>query len=116
MSQEKLKLPLTPIYLLATADIRLVPQKQQDQILKLTCQYVCQNYRFRLPDFQKNAEGGFGWIVVNYLIIAFEPSAVERICHAENLTKLGLKLLDKTDVIPSVFITTWLGYGTTPGS
>ncbi|CAH7681918.1 hypothetical protein PPACK8108_LOCUS14592 [Phakopsora pachyrhizi] len=71
---------------------------------------------YLLPDFQKNAEGGFGWIAVNYLIIAFEPSAVERICHAENLTKLGLKLLDKTDVIPSVFITTWLGYGTTPGS
>ncbi|KAI8451304.1 nucleoside phosphatase family-domain-containing protein [Phakopsora pachyrhizi] len=70
------------------------------------------------------AEGGFGCIAVNYLIvgfdkhgkdcklastygfldmggastqIAFEPSAVERIFHAENLTKLGLKLLDKTD-------------------
>ncbi|KAI8454480.1 ectonucleoside triphosphate diphosphohydrolase 1 [Phakopsora pachyrhizi] len=140
------QIPLTPIYLLATAGMRLVPQKQQDQILRLACQYARQNYRFRLPDCQKNVrvisgeeEGGFGWIAVNYLMdgfdkhgkdhklastygfldmggastqIAFEPNPVERIRHAENLTKLGLKLLDGTDVIHSVFITTWLGYGT----
>ncbi|CAH7666233.1 nucleoside phosphatase family-domain-containing protein [Phakopsora pachyrhizi] len=133
MSQEKIK--ITTHSDLPTSNSRYETDSTE------TARSDTQTYL--LPDFQKNAEGGFGWIAVNYLIVGFdkhgkdcklastygfldmggastqiefEPSAVERICHAENLTKLGLKLLDKTDVIPSVFITTWLGYGTTPGS
>lgn len=83
-------------------------------------------------------EGGFGWIAVNYLMdgfdahdggqkastfgfldmggastqIAFEPSRNERKSHPEALTKLRLRLLNGMDVVHSVFVTTWLGYGT----
>ncbi|KAH9813721.1 nucleoside phosphatase family-domain-containing protein [Melampsora americana] len=83
-------------------------------------------------------EGEFGWIAVNYLMdgfdahdgkqkastfgfldmggastqIAFEPTHNERKAHPEALSKLRLRLLNGEDVIHSVFVTTWLGYGT----
>ncbi|KAG0144101.1 hypothetical protein CROQUDRAFT_47800 [Cronartium quercuum f. sp. fusiforme G11] len=83
-------------------------------------------------------EGGFGWIAVNYLMdgfdahdgdqkastfgfldmggastqIAFEPTHAERTAHSDGLTKLRLRLLNGEDVTHSVFVTTWLGYGT----
>ncbi|KAH9442242.1 hypothetical protein MJO28_015117 [Puccinia striiformis f. sp. tritici] len=44
--------------------------------------------------------------------IAFEPNELAKIEHADNLTKLTLRLLDGTVISHSVFVTTWLGYGT----
>jgi Golgi apyrase len=85
-------------------------------------------------------EGLFGWIAVNYLMdgfdahehgkdkgsstfgfldmggastqIAFEPNAAEQVRHADNLVEVNLRLLNGRDVFHPVFVTTWLGFGT----
>jgi len=80
-------------------------------------------------------EGLFGWIAVNYLMdgftgppgqgttygfldmggastqIAFEPSP-EHQGDARNLVDVRLRLLGGEEIKHSVFVTTWLGYGT----
>ena len=69
----------TPIYLLATAGMRLLPQSQQSAILSATCTYLKQSYNFRLHDCTNNIriitgeeEGLYGWIAVNYLMDGFD--------------------------------------------
>ncbi|ORY46921.1 hypothetical protein BCR33DRAFT_715323 [Rhizoclosmatium globosum] len=49
----------TPVYLLATAGMRLVPPLQRAQIL----QHACETFRV----ISGEAEGVFGWVAVNYL-------------------------------------------------
>lgn len=44
--------------------------------------------------------------------IAFEPSDVEQVRHADNLLEVKLRLLSGKDVRHPVFVTTWLGFGT----
>lgn len=44
--------------------------------------------------------------------IAFEPSAVEQVKHADNLHHVHLRFLSGKDVQHPVFVTTWLGFGT----
>ncbi|MBW0528629.1 hypothetical protein O181_068344 [Austropuccinia psidii MF-1] len=84
-------------------------------------------------------EGEFGWIAVNYLMngfhpnknlqnstptfgfldmggastqIAFEPDYFQPTHHSDNLINLTLRLLDGTPLFHSLFVTTWLGFGT----
>ena len=68
----------TPIYLLATAGMRLLPADQRDAVLLSTCAYL-QSYAFLLPDCVENVrvitgqeEGLYGWIAVNYLMDGFD--------------------------------------------
>lgn len=140
----------TPIYLLATAGMRLLPEDQRRAVLDRACRYIRSNYAFAPGDCSETVrvisgeeEGLFGWIAVNYLMdgfdrhehsdesghagsstfgfldmggastqIAFEPSAEERIKHADNLVDVHLRQLDGRDVVHPIFVTTWLGYGT----
>jgi golgi apyrase len=139
--------PSTPIYVLATAGMRLLPDDQRIAVLRSTCSFIRSNYQFYLPDCAENVrvitgeeEGLFGWIAVNYLMdgfdahehgtdqgsstygfldmggastqIAFEPNAVEQVRHADNLVEVNLRLLNGRDVFHPVFVTTWLGFGT----
>lgn len=69
----------TPIYLLATAGMRLLPPDQQQAVLSATCDYIRQSYPFELPDCSTNIriisgeeEGLYGWIAVNYLMDGFD--------------------------------------------
>ncbi|KAJ3078122.1 Golgi apyrase, partial [Rhizoclosmatium hyalinum] len=65
----------TPVYLLATAGMRLVPTLQRAQILQHACETVRTLTQFSLDGgcarqfrvISGEAEGVFGWVAVNYL-------------------------------------------------
>ncbi|KAM5454857.1 Golgi apyrase [Microsporum audouinii] len=73
----------TPIFLLATAGMRLLPENEQNEILKNICSYISDNSGFLLPDcgahikvIDGKTEGLYGWIATNYLLGGFdEPKA-----------------------------------------
>ncbi|KAK9466491.1 nucleoside phosphatase family-domain-containing protein [Lipomyces arxii] len=65
----------TPIYLLATAGMRLLPQETQQKMLRDTCTYILANSDFLLPDCESHirvidgkTEGLYGWLALNYLM------------------------------------------------
>lgn len=71
--------PDTPIFLLATAGMRLLPPAQQHALLSEICSYFRQNSRFYLPDCDLHVqvipgetEGLYGWIAANYLLGGFD--------------------------------------------
>lgn len=139
--------PETPLFLLATAGMRLLTPVQQARVLNATCKYLKSASSFRIDDESKDGpcgssvriitgeeEGLYGWIAVNYLMdgfygkdkkttygfldmggastqIAFEPSDTLS-GDKENLVDVRLRLLGGDEVNHSVFVTTWLGYGT----
>jgi golgi apyrase len=69
----------TPIFLLATAGMRLVEASQQKALLKEICSYTRANTKFLLPDCDLHVqvipgatEGRYGWIAANYLLGGFD--------------------------------------------
>ncbi|CEI86706.1 hypothetical protein RMCBS344292_01137 [Rhizopus microsporus] len=71
----------TPIFLKATAGMRLLPQDQQDALLKSTCDYIHTHSRFFMSDCETHVqiisgelEGVYGWVAVNYLMGGFDTS------------------------------------------
>ena len=69
----------TPIFLLATAGMRLLPETQQKNILQNICTYTRANTNFILPDCDLHiqvipgeTEGLYGWIAANYLLGGFD--------------------------------------------
>jgi len=73
------KIPDTPIFLMATAGMRLLPQAQQTALTQEICSYLRQNTRFSLPDcnlhiqvIKGETEGLYGWIASNYLLGGFD--------------------------------------------
>lgn len=69
----------TPIFLMATAGMRLLPQVQQKALLNEICAYAQQNTNFSLPDCDLHiqvipgeTEGLYGWIAANYLLGGFD--------------------------------------------
>jgi Golgi apyrase len=74
----------TPIFLLATAGMRLLPKPAQTSLLTAACSYLRSNTPFRLDEpssvgscgssiriISGEEEGLFGWIAVNYLMDGF---------------------------------------------
>ncbi|KAM0756523.1 hypothetical protein T439DRAFT_309014 [Meredithblackwellia eburnea MCA 4105] len=68
----------TPLYLLATAGMRLLPPQEQNDVLLTACAYL-QSSNFLLPDCAEHVriitgeeEGLYGWIAVNYLMDGFD--------------------------------------------
>ncbi|KPM40062.1 hypothetical protein AK830_g6473 [Neonectria ditissima] len=73
------KVPETPIYLMATAGMRLLPEYQQSALLQSMCTYLRANSKFILPDCDAHiqvisgeTEGLYGWIAANYLLGGFD--------------------------------------------
>ncbi|KAF8643774.1 hypothetical protein AX16_008793 [Volvariella volvacea WC 439] len=81
----------TPIFLLATAGMRLLTPEQQAEILQNTCRYLVQHSNFKVDGPSEvgpcgtsvriitgEEEGLFGWIAVNYLMDGFAGSSAEQ--------------------------------------
>ncbi|KAI0482142.1 nucleoside phosphatase family-domain-containing protein [Xylariaceae sp. FL0804] len=69
----------TPVYLMATAGMRLLPPAQRRAVLSETCTYLRRNTDFSLPDCDTHiqvipgeTEGLYGWIAANYLLGGFD--------------------------------------------
>ncbi|KAG8772368.1 Golgi apyrase, partial [Serendipita sp. 397] len=80
----------TPLFLLATAGMRLLPEGQQNSILRKVCQYFRDYTDFKIDKsgplgpcgasvriISGEEEGVFGWIAINYLMESF-PSISSR--------------------------------------
>ncbi|KAK4618324.1 Golgi apyrase [Fulvia fulva] len=81
----------TPIFLLATAGMRLLPDSQRADLLSSTCSYFQRNTKFQLPDcglhvqvIQGETEGLYGWIAANYLLGGFDSGAADDHDHGKN--------------------------------
>lgn len=71
----------TPIFLLATAGMRLLPEHQRVQVLDNICGYFQIYTKFQLPDCDLHVqvipgetEGLYGWIAANYLLGGFDDA------------------------------------------
>src|SRR6201996_1410847 len=71
--------PSTPIFLLATAGMRLLPDHQQKAVLRNICSYIKSETKLFLPDCDVHVqvipgetEGLYGWIAANYLLGGFD--------------------------------------------
>jgi Golgi apyrase len=69
----------TPLFLMATAGVRLLEPIQQSALLSEICSYAQQHTRFSLPDCDLHiqvipgeTEGLYGWIAANYLLGGFD--------------------------------------------
>lgn len=85
----------TPIYLHATAGMRLLPPNEQEPILENVCQYLLTNSDFYIPDCKSHVniidgdvEGLYGWLSINYLLGAFDNPQEHQ--HGKNHTTYGL--------------------------
>ena len=75
----KAEIENTPIFLLATAGMRLLPDNQQKDVLENVCSYFKKNSKFHRPDcgahiqiIPGETEGLYGWIAANYLLGGFD--------------------------------------------
>ncbi|KAK0745133.1 nucleoside phosphatase family-domain-containing protein [Apiosordaria backusii] len=73
------KIRETPIFLMATAGMRLLPAVQQSALTREICYYLRSNTQFSLPDcdmhiqvIKGETEGLYGWIASNYLLGGFD--------------------------------------------
>jgi len=75
----KAAVPNTPIFLLATAGMRLLPDQQRQNVLASICSYLKTETDFFLPDCDLHiqvipgeTEGLYGWLAANYLLGGFD--------------------------------------------
>ena len=79
----------TPLFLLATAGMRLLPPQKQAEILLETCRFLVNHSYFKIEEpsavgpcgssvriITGEEEGLFGWIAVNYLMDGFSGSSL----------------------------------------
>lgn len=69
----------TPVFLMATAGMRLLPKDQQSELKAEICSYLQENTDFSLPDCDLHVqvipgetEGLYGWLASNYLLGGFD--------------------------------------------
>jgi Golgi apyrase len=72
-------IPNTPLFLLATAGMRILPAVQRREVLKEVCAFARKTTKFQLPDCDLHiqvipgeTEGLYGWIAANYLLGGFD--------------------------------------------
>ncbi|KAL5471525.1 hypothetical protein EMCRGX_G029648 [Ephydatia muelleri] len=79
--------PETPLYLLGTAGLRLVPEAEQKNLTSYLYEVLSTMYPFHLPQdsisiISGKMEGVFSWIAVNYLLGRFSS-------HHDGITTVG---------------------------
>lgn len=77
----------TPVYVLATAGMRLLPERQQEKVLSETCKALQKHTEFKISSCSDHVkvidgatEGIYGWLALNYLMGKFDnydPQAIE---------------------------------------
>ncbi|KAF1839366.1 hypothetical protein BDW02DRAFT_514403 [Decorospora gaudefroyi] len=73
------EVPNTPLFLLATAGMRILPERQRKEVLDEVCAFARNTTKFKLPDCDVHVqvipgetEGLYGWIAANYLLGGFD--------------------------------------------
>ncbi|KAL0096673.1 nucleoside phosphatase family-domain-containing protein [Phycomyces blakesleeanus] len=73
--------PSTPIFVMATAGMRLLPESEQEAVLGATCGFIRESNTFFMSDCDSHIqiipgelEGVYGWMAVNYLMGGFDAS------------------------------------------
>ncbi|KAF2248797.1 hypothetical protein BU26DRAFT_305942 [Trematosphaeria pertusa] len=73
------EVPNTPLFLLATAGMRILPPVQRKSVLKEVCDFARKTTKFQLPDCDVHVqvipgetEGLYGWLAANYLLGGFD--------------------------------------------
>ncbi|KAI9022918.1 nucleoside phosphatase family-domain-containing protein [Phycomyces nitens] len=73
--------PSTPIFVMATAGMRLLPESEQEAVLGATCGFIRDSSSFFMSDCDSHIqiipgelEGVYGWMAVNYLMGGFDAS------------------------------------------
>lgn len=73
----------TPVYILATAGMRLIPDSHSSAILRGACRYIQQSTPFKLRNCDEQVriisgeeEGVYGWVAINYLMDGFDSHGV----------------------------------------
>ncbi|KNC98412.1 apyrase [Spizellomyces punctatus DAOM BR117] len=87
----------TPIYLLATAGMRLISPTARTAILSHTCEYVRSHYPFATNGgcdlhfrvISGELEGIYGWITVNYLKNGFGGTSTRKRKHTFGFLDMG---------------------------
>ncbi|KAA8917322.1 hypothetical protein TRICI_000516 [Trichomonascus ciferrii] len=84
----------TPIFLHATAGMRLLEDEERESILQNACEYIQHKTCFYLPDCKSHlnviegeVEGIFGWLGLNYLIGGIDEP--EKHNHGKNHSTYG---------------------------
>ncbi|KAF9906588.1 Golgi apyrase [Linnemannia zychae] len=97
----------TPIYVLATAGLRLVQDDIREQILTNSCNYIRNNYKFHIGECKNHIknisgeeEGIYGWVAINYLMGGFDNGGVKMI--KPEVPDSESHNSDDSSVIPSV--------------
>lgn len=131
----------TPVFVLATAGMRLLPTDKRDKLTTTICSSLKQHTPFRVgecDDFVQvidgETEGTYGWLALNYLMnrldgtnnhtvgfmdmggaltqVAFAPSdAAEVERHDDDIATVVLRNTDGLLAKWRVFVETWLGFG-----
>jgi Golgi apyrase len=130
----------TPVFFLATAGMRLLPELDQQEILGEVCRLLQTQSGFYVPECETHVavidgetEGLFGWLALNYLLgtlradepqsygfmdmggasaqIAFAPNTTEADRHSDDLFHVALRSVDGGNLDWDVFVSTWLGFG-----
>lgn len=85
----------TPIFLHATAGMRLLTPTEQSDLLSTVCEYLSSNSDFFLPDCKSHinvidgsVEGIYGWLSINYMKKALDLPSKHQ--HGKNHTTYGL--------------------------
>ncbi|KAI8343517.1 nucleoside phosphatase family-domain-containing protein [Chlamydoabsidia padenii] len=73
--------PSTPVFMMATAGMRLLPLDEQQVLMETSCRYIKENSAFLINDCNTHIqtipgelEGVYGWVAVNYLMGGFDAS------------------------------------------